>query len=585
MADASHVSEFSDKTPATPAGESISFFTSDVRTKDAISSSGSIPKPRPRPRPAYKSKDSSDPPNKSSDSIVPPSLPGNQLRNDFYSDIQESSFSNAPSIADRAKMRSRDVNKSSNPRSSFSSRPDDSLEIIELSSDGEDELPSNDPPAKKAKTKTKTKSRTNTRIDTPDLSPRVSDARKARPKPRPVKAAKVVGPAPQRLPHSSLPPSDPPQSMEGPSDLPSIAILDDPNTSFDPPSSPLFSPVNRTSKKREGMLVLDELDPDEYDDNENSMQVDARRMPPPAMPPTFFAPPSSGEEGVAAEHSRDLIDLSMLPPTIASNTTNDPSAVKSKPKKSHQKKSKDVTMEDSGDKGKGKAVKGKGKKSKGGPDQDQDAVTVDAPTSKGTKGKGKEKEVFKSREFIDDDEDEDELAIGNSSVGLDKAASTPFITPDTMAPLRSVPIPEPPEKAAGSSKKRKSSGGDEWGGDDEDEDYSVPKKKKVKAKAKVLEPTVNAKGKGKARKVITSEDEDEDVPMDIDDLPTKTAAGNRDDDEHPTQSVQKDTEIPVTPVVAKPIRSVNAGGGVKPMDQVQTTPKVSILSSRISNAS
>ena len=359
-----------------------------------------------------------------------------------------------------------------------------SSDIIDLSSDDDDDNLSLGPkpkarpkPKPKAKDKprdaSKDKTLSTTETSTDKSSDPIPDSR-PRPRPRPlVKRSKTVHenivPPPlllssALLPSSStsashgpelpiatsvslpsqLPPSDPP--LPAPTNnLPRIETL--PNLDFDGPlSSPssLFSDTTKERKRTTFDIDIDELASDgdlsvghevgapyEYD-NGVALQVRSHMRPP---PPTFFAgssPSSTGDGGgvlpqVPSEPTREVVDLTMLPPTIVPTG---PAATKkpAKTKTSRQKKGNITIMDEdelddfdptaSTKKGKAKArpkPKLKPRAEKGEGRGQVEVSIVSKPRAQRTKGKGKEKEKatsgnkdYKSREFIDDSADEED---------------------------------------------------------------------------------------------------------------------------------------------------------------------------------
>jgi hypothetical protein len=254
---------------------------------------------------------------------------------------------------------------------------------------------------------------------------------------------------------SQLPPSDPPlptlTTIHDANDLPPIETL--PNLDFDGPlSSPssLFSDLDGMTKKRKRTafnLEIDELASDvdlgpgkgqtgagaqnRHGDGE-APQVPPHLLPP---PPTFFAGSSSSSIGgggrlppqVPSELARDVVDLTMLPPTIQPIGATATKTAK-KAKVSRQKKDGATRMDEDeladdydptestkkrNSKPKSKAKKDGNTKAKKGKGlaQVEDSI-VSKPRTQKIKGKGKgkatagDKDTFKSREFIDDSSDD-----------------------------------------------------------------------------------------------------------------------------------------------------------------------------------
>ena len=144
----------------------------------------------------------------------------------------------------------------------------------------------------------------------------------------------IASPVRPDLHTSQLPPSNPPlptlTTVYDENVLPPIETL--PNHDFDEPlSSPssLFSDLGGTTKKRKRTvfnLEIDELasDADLGPGKGIAPQVPPHLLPP---PPTFFAGSSSSSIGggdgrlppqVPSDLARDVVDLTMLPPTIQS---------------------------------------------------------------------------------------------------------------------------------------------------------------------------------------------------------------------------------------------------------------------------
>lgn len=264
----------------------------------------------------------------------------------------------------------------------------------------------------------------------------------------------ATSPVQSHLPTSQLPPSDSPLptliTMHDEGDLPRIETL--PNLDFDGPlSSPssLFSDIGDSTKKRKRTVLdldIDELVSDggpasgqegiragaRYNyDNDEAAHVPSHTLPP---PPTFFAGSSSSSTGggngriPSPELGRDVVDLTMLPPTIEPSGAATKKAAKVN--KSRQKKSNTIIDEDDLDddfdpmestkKGKSRPKVKKSTDTKAKPNKGQRQVEVSIvskPRTKKTKGKAKEKatagnkDTFKSREFIDNSGDEDPIQL------------------------------------------------------------------------------------------------------------------------------------------------------------------------------
>ena len=270
----------------------------------------------------------------------------------------------------------------------------------------------------------------------------------------------ATSPVRPHLHTSQLPPSDPPlptlTTIHDGNDLPPIETL--PNLDVDgSPSSPssLFSDFSDTTKKRKTTafnLDIDELASDldfsprkgqtasgtlYHHDNDVAPQVPPHLLPP---PPTFFAGSSSSSIGggdgrpspqVPSELARDVVDLTMLPPTIQPIGVTAIKTATNKAKISRQKKD-DATRIDEDEldddfdptestkkrnskpkpkpKPKPRAKKGDDTKAEKGA-QVEDSI-VSKPRAQKIREKGKEKatagdkDTFKSREFIDDSGDD-----------------------------------------------------------------------------------------------------------------------------------------------------------------------------------
>ena len=255
---------------------------------------------------------------------------------------------------------------------------------------------------------------------------------------------------------SQLPPSDPPlptlTTIHDENELPPIETL--PDHDFDGLSSPssLFSDLGSPTKKRKRTafnLEIDELASDVdlgpgkgqtgvgalyRHDNGVAQEVPQHLLPP---PPTFFAGSSSSSIGggdrrptpqVPSELARDVVDLTMLPPTIQPIGAKATKTATKKAKISRQKKDDAARMDEDeldddfdstkptkkgNSKPKPKAKKGgdaKAKKGKGRADVEDSIVSK--PRIQKIKEKGKvkasagDKDTFKSREFIDDSGDD-----------------------------------------------------------------------------------------------------------------------------------------------------------------------------------
>ncbi|KAF5382033.1 hypothetical protein D9615_004417 [Tricholomella constricta] len=417
---------------------------------DPTTSSVSILKPRPKPRPLFK-KDMLD---ATAFSNISPAL-----KSTFSSDIYIDTELNTSSIAERAKIRSR--NTKSQAQRSITSTSD----FIELSSDDDDDfiiVPASklrhkaaDKPKAKSKATAKRKSISD-EADTSDPRPR--------PRPRPLgksKQGKSSDPAsphsgtisqetnppstssipiPFKLLPSQLPPSDPPPSTATTYDHPFIETLPQVYTDQELPSSPssLFSIYSSGKKNRKRVLSdVDELDPSQGPGPGNRMDADTRRMPPPLFPgpPTFFAGSSSSSAEGSRPVSTDIESLSKK--ALATK--------KPRKKKVVESDEEDAAWGTSKSKTKSNAKKAPAKKVE---------VVIQRPNAKG-KGKEKEKEVFKSREFIhDDDDDEDDLNAMDTDV---MKTTTTSQKPESLTSLSSVPDSDLEETTrAGPSKKRKS---------------------------------------------------------------------------------------------------------------------------------
>ncbi|KAF9472737.1 hypothetical protein BDN70DRAFT_440528 [Pholiota conissans] len=427
------------------------------------------------------------------------------------------------SIADRAKTRQR-------PKTSSTSAV---LDVIELTSEDDDELALKPPKAKlkpkpkpkpkltiklmpKAKDQSANEANTSIQPNPPQPDEAAPKPPRPRPRPRPRKppvpepeTARPIEPPPTSTPPtelpiatssprplpmvSQLPPSDPPLPSMG------TAYNDDPNTRAPPIEAlfegPLSSPNSlfsdggkRMKKKKTNPSESDrEIDIDELAPSSNPSRrpfagqamydSSPHGMPP---PPTFFAGSSSSSIGRDRNHEvpgaftpppqdgPDIVDLTMLPPTLIPPP-------KPKPKKP-KKKTVDMSIYDDNNFGAGGMIvldednqdddfdpreegSSKKKKAKAKPKEkstkskSKAKVASDEPSApaKGkvvevlldprppSRGKGKakaddkgkkkdtsDKEAFKSREFIEDSDDELDCVrvfpSGGYSVG---SANTP----------------------------------------------------------------------------------------------------------------------------------------------------------------
>ncbi|KAG6828542.1 hypothetical protein H0H92_007620 [Tricholoma furcatifolium] len=408
-------------------GTKFSSITSDFDSSSAT-------RPRPKPRPVKK------PNAASSTSEAPASVPNDYI--DFDSGM--------PNIAERAKMRQRNVK-------STTQQPILSSDIIELSSGDDDDfeiLPSSKRrKVEKSKAKSTKKKKSSSEVgDSSELKPR--------PRPRPVKKTKEaesttkaspttarssqsnpfpssslsnnVFPIPFGLVPSELPPSDPPASTPVADEHPRIEVL------------PQISPS--TSSPHKSMAFnLDELDSD-LDSLAGGLGTDAHLMPPPPLP----APPSTFFAGSSS-------------PVQDKHSSESTSETKIRTSKKSRKKKPGADDDEAVARGTAKAKP----KKKNTPAQEVEVVIE----QRRTKGKGKQQESFKSREFIDDDDPLDSLAI---------TAPVARQEPESLSSSTSVPESEDGNSNSRTSKKRKSISRDE------DEALAAPKQH-AKAKRRVVE--------------------------------------------------------------------------------------------------
>ncbi|KAH9481743.1 hypothetical protein JR316_0006270 [Psilocybe cubensis] len=476
-------------------------------------------------------------------------------------------------IADRAKMRQRSQKQAVS-------------DVIELTSDEDDELIWKPSTSKEKKAKSSTKSKSKKKEVVPQKAGTSTDTdavsapkTKPRPRPRPIPKQPRYGEAdtsssfvpdiPIATPSmhtaqliSSLPPSDPPQHTEPEPQYPGITTLQ--------PSSP-NSLFNEGVSIRNTDMEVDELASDvPYRNNANYFDDDyisPRKMPP---PPTFFAGSSSssmgggkGDEPITfLVPQQDIVDLTMLPPTIA------PAVQKKEPKPKKPKKKKeaehdydydfvsaplpildeddqDEDFDPTGDGNAKKKKKGKGKekgkekekpakkskaKSKASDDstspgsggaQVEVVITSKPPKSKG-KGKaaineedkemrteppldGGNKESFKSREFIEDSDEDDPIRLVGSVpnppsplVPITPAGPSRTIVKDTKSPT-SLKIRLP-----GTSSSRTPA---------QDLDSDTEMKEAIPSKSKG----------NKKRKTVVDSDEEEDFYVEEKETPAKEA--------------------------------------------------------------
>ncbi|KAF5337928.1 hypothetical protein D9758_013101 [Tetrapyrgos nigripes] len=533
--------------PASPMPQDtsrISQFTENTSNRDQMSDFTSAApsvasKARPRPRPNYKTAKPTD-----IDSSISIEHSGRDNSQDQILNGWNESM--ILSIADRAKMRSRDAKSGSSrsgskdvssdppapPNAQPRSKIHNVLDVIELTSGEEDELGMSPP---RPKPKLKLKIRRPTSLPQPSL---------------PIPTSSIAP--------SVLPPSDPPVSSCG---IPPIVTLPESYTDSPLSSSPFPSPVQaRPKKKKQKQKKPTNEDVDELEADSRSM-INGQRVLSPAPPP-FFADSSSA----APQH--EVIDLSMLPPTALPPSAGDgansvASTKQTKPKKPRKKKSDDDDddidyIERAGtgkEKKKSQGKEGKEKKKVKDKTLPQVSVVIHAPSTTGkSKAKTKDKdkdaqkkkskesakkkeEVFKSKEYIDDDgEDVDiqdmqaQLVVGavpmdlfgdditgtgyaadpRIAVGVDVSQQDVEVDTQPVTGKRKSPVSNGPGEAtqadAGEPKKKKRNTG----------------KGKEVARAG-LEGTAStkkapAKGKGKAKRVVTSEDEDEGADGDFDEL-------------------------------------------------------------------
>ncbi|GLB40353.1 hypothetical protein LshimejAT787_0802240 [Lyophyllum shimeji] len=467
----------------------------------ATSNSVSLTRPKPRPR---QTKDAGDA--TSSSNISAPSA--STVPSDIRMDIDFT----ASDIADRAKMRSRNT-KSQVPRSIVSES-----EIIELSSDDDDEFDLL--PASKAKRKAKDKPKAKAKATGQSKSPNGGmDAPDPKPRPRPRPAGKkrqdkVSNPTPPlsgaisqetdpiypsslangqypipfKLLPSQLPPSEPPTSTSRTYDHPPIVTL--PQVETEPPSSPssLFSISSSGKKRKRAMSIVDELDSSQGPVTASRMEDDKRRMPPPPLPgppPTFFAGSSSPPPDVR----RPAVSRSI-----------DASAKKTSKSKRAPKKKVDE-MEDEEDAAWGTTrskVKSKTQTKKASPKQ------VEVVIERLKKGKEKAKEVFKSREFIDDEGSDDAMDLSS-----EKKTNTTKRR-DSLTSLSSIPDSDLDDtRKAGPSRKRKSVERQVTAEDTHQEVKDQP------------QPKRRAATQRKGRKFIVSDDEDDELQIPAEPTPAK----------------------------------------------------------------
>ncbi|KAF8843720.1 hypothetical protein BDN67DRAFT_963894 [Paxillus ammoniavirescens] len=246
------------------------------------------PRPRPRPRVVMKqTKTPGDSANVASTSfshISDSSIPATRATEESIWPATTSSFGfpettgdthSSLGIADRAKMRSRKPQTAKKPLY----RPADDVEVIELTSDEDDEIALK--PQKRQKKK-----------DKPPLKPNVQ------PKPRPKPTLKVKAVAAAALPPDSQPnetavldPPAPPAKSAFSSQPPASTIPSIPPSTpaqapeRTPPSSPIL--ITRKRKRIRTFIPDDDVDMD--------VGGDLSREAPPPMPepPSFFAPSSS----------------------------------------------------------------------------------------------------------------------------------------------------------------------------------------------------------------------------------------------------------------------------------------------------
>ena len=265
------------------------------------------PKPRPRPRPAYKMQ---LPANNDHISIsaalnssisdvttIPRPVPTVDTIADtstytFNVDkgkrqekriMEEDIASYSLDIAERAKMRSR--RKSSK---STVATPDD--DIIELTSDSEDELSLLPPSRSKSKPSAKQKGKEKTASTSARISPKGKQIVHEIDPPGSTLATLPV-PTSDPAPSSQLPPSDPPfpSSLNAPPSTPPQDL--------NRPSSPIPAPPTR-KRKRTALILPDDEGAPENDHGTVVTPSSASLMPPPA-PPAFFAS-SSPPGGVSS---------------------------------------------------------------------------------------------------------------------------------------------------------------------------------------------------------------------------------------------------------------------------------------------
>ncbi|KAF8071872.1 hypothetical protein FPV67DRAFT_902981 [Lyophyllum atratum] len=454
------------------------------------SSSGS--KPRPKPRPRYR-KDNADA--TSSSNVTPP------LNSTSYPDISKDMDFSASNIADRAKTRTRNKSQA-NESTALTS------EVIELSSDGDDDFSLIPAPKARRKVADKAKALRKSKpafddADTPDSKPRPRPRPVGKPKQgkssdptspfagaisqetNPIPPSSMLNdqfPIPFKLLPSQLPPSDPPTSTAATYDHPPIVTLPQLDTDQEPHSSPssLFSvdaSVGKQKRKRD-MSNVDELDSDQGSGIANRIDAETRRMPPPpppGPPPTFFA----GSSSPPLELGRPIASTST---DIEVPSKKRPAAKKSRKKKAVTTDDEDGAWGTSKPKAKSRSKKAPAKKVE---------VVIERPKAKG-KGKEKENGVFKSREFIDDDED-DRMMDHDVDISI-------FEKPDSLTSLSSIPDSDlEAARKAEPSKKRKSV------------DRGLPEYDPSGGDGDPPEPKRRAVTQSKGRKLVVSDDEDDDV--------------------------------------------------------------------------
>ncbi|KAJ8521902.1 hypothetical protein ONZ45_g1475 [Pleurotus djamor] len=251
--------------------------------------------------------------------------------------------------------------------------PMNSLGVIELSDDDEDELSLQPPTSKRPKATQKKKKATSPARTSPVRT--FNDAQSSQPS-IPVPSSSL----PMHRPTSPLPPSDlPPSPLTDPEpEFPPIAALSEPNSFAldDRADEQLFSPPPITRKRKRGVTIPDDSDgPEPF-------------LPPP--PSTFFAVSSS-----PPHPSADLPTARMA---------SDPTSKGTKEPKTTKKKQKEVQSDPLPEPP--KKSKGKGKKINKNVVETDDGTQI---TVQKQRAKGKKKDIApppKSREFIEDDADE-----------------------------------------------------------------------------------------------------------------------------------------------------------------------------------